>query len=66
MYLFLPQQCLNSFCKKVKKIIQYVEREGFHVVEMCECEFNRLCQQNTTLYDKLDTKRPDLFLEACL
>ena len=36
----------------------------FHVVEMWECEFNRLCQLNPTLYDKLDTQRPDFFLEA--
>ena len=41
--------------KSGKKIIQYVESEGFHVVEMCECELNRLCQRDS-LYDKLDTK----------
>ena len=41
--------------------IQYVESEGFNVVVMWECEFNGLCQQNLTLYDKLDTQRPDFF-----
>ena len=39
----------------------YVVSKGFHVVEMWECEFNRLCQPNQTLYDKLDTQKPDFF-----
>ena len=38
----------------------------FHVVEMWIYEFNRLCQWNPTLHDKLDTQRPDFFLEAWL
>ena len=46
--------------KRLKRT-QYIEREGFHVVEMWECEFNHLCWQNPSLYRKLDIQRPDFF-----
>ena len=47
--------------ERTQSTTQYIESEGFHVVEMWECEFNRLCRRNPSLYRKLDIQRPDFF-----
>ena len=45
--------------ERTQSTTQYIESEGFHVVEMWECKFNRLCRRNQSLYGKLDIQGPD-------
>ena len=40
---------------------EYIQSEGFQVVEMWECELTRLCQRNLTVYGMIDAQRPDFF-----
>ena len=46
---------------RTKSIIAFIESQGFEVVEMWECEFNRLCRRNKALSKMVHDQRPEFF-----